>query len=1438
MTREGAKRKKMAKQILFWTALPNGYTEDRNSLKVSLFLTPRLDPEQSPERLSTFPDFVDWPATIRQARFTFHFGALNVTIDGSTTAGPNHVDGRLAHADPNIWSALFPETVLVKKGEYRDLTDNKVLSFDAAKMDTIVRDLYSRLAASATDELPTASTILAIPAWNAFVDAISRLDGDDRLVDFHSGIRDTKNQFEVFRTEDFKSLPGLTRDLAFFQLFHTPASTPRIDRYAVPLDDPRADAQWQGYEQTPLPAKSEFQNQLDFHDYVGAMGQYPTMLRKLGLVIDFVIARTAFNQSPNDLLWVDVELPSGSPDVERSRDASPRTRTLLDARRFQAVTRTVPGNGDYKTVDRLLDFSPSQFRILQADVDGSVMKVSNFARTLGKLKNVPDEKIDPVTKQERTMGAPSLRNAGLMLVHTNRGVMLKDSIDRQDKFNQIADSIRKGVNPPPKPPELEAEDIIRGWRIDIWDDKSGKWHSLCRRSAIYDINNGQEKVEIEEEEGTITLAATKSADKKSNDDIIWLHEALVSWTGWSLCARPPGKSIHHNHKTHLDPVGEPEPELPPGLRLKTAFNAFPGSLPRLRYGRKYWLRARATDIAGNSLPVSEKDFGAERRPTNVPPYSRFEPILAPSLALVKPKAARLEIPLEGESMERIAVRSFNETPADNLIPSAQEARRIVVPTRTSARDAEHHGKFDENGIVDSSSFAMLAAQDNSLKSAIIQTAGPLAEAPPVDVEYAVMEEGTSLPYLPEPLAVVVAARIFDHPGISSSKIIPISFYPGNAQWPAADSFRILLQEKPGDVPHFEGETRTLVIPLAKADRATLRLSIMPSKTMIEMLGVWNWLSQTQKTNLEKLALTGQHWMLTPWRTIDLVHAVQKPLIAPEVKSHSIGRFFNATHALPTFLATCSIKSTSQIDVLAAWNEPVDDPALGGKNRDRRDHAFAVKTISGREYAGKPEYQLEKPDQIRFGGSFGERVVRKVHEFNDTRYRRIEYTLEATSCFREFMPRDVLTEEIAGVREATDKNIKVAGPTLRTWIPSSAPPAAPDVLYVVPTFGWVRSQTGGRRSSWRRGGGLRVYLNRPWNVSGYGEMLAVVLPSANFTGDPTENPAAQPIKNYVTQWGNDPIWKTPYVPGISPKRSNFPLARMAPDGTGKWLPKFAPATEADQRPGNFKVTELLHPELTTEAKPQGLVEAAPHDVFFDEERQLWYSDIEITWGASYFPYIRLALSRYQPDSLEGAHLSNVVLADFMALAPDRWLNVTQSTRPGSFRVTLYGNSYTDSSSHHEADEAQPVSLAPPFGPPIDVIPVTISESTVVDVWVERLDTTLGEDFGWKRDPDAKVALSRPLTPRVGSLRQQTLANRLFRERAFESIIQQGLLDLVLITPTLWNGSVGLPENAPRETRFRVAIAEYEEHITDGSNPYFKVPTDKGRRLVFIEYVEIS
>jgi hypothetical protein len=1458
----------MAKQTILITALPNGFTDNRRSaLRISLLISPRLESDDD-TTLASFPDFVDWPGTIAQSRFQLFFGNNPaVEVNGNSTTGNRRLDKSLGLPDPKAWAALFPADTRVKGYEFRDVSSHRVLSYETDLMNQTVRDLYSSLAVSASDRLPTPTELINQPVIATLGQILRE---HDRTFTDKKGIRQVDKQFKALR--EFRGR-DLRANLARFELFHTPSARwkPRVDK--LQPGETKRPAEWGGYDQSPIPAKHDFQSNRDFHRMVAAMNQYPVVLRRLGLVVDLIVPTSAFPLGTAELS-AEMVLPDPS-TVERVFGASPTTNTLLDDSHFRSNPRPMsPQDGGYQIKDGLLDLAGDTFGLLQADVDGSSLKLVNLVRTLMMLNDNEPTRKDPVTQIEREMGAPSLRNAGLMLVHKQRGKVLEDTVARQKGFNKAAmdraDAISKN-KPAPKPPSMFTQDLIRGYRIDIWDDKSEKWHSLCERRSIYDIADGKVVIDLEREEGTVRLAATTSVDKSNNGDIIWLHEALVSWTGWGLCAPPPGKTIHHqtiakdddgnNVKdedgndviVHEDPVGDPEPEVPPEINMTTQFRSVKGSLPRLRYGRRYWIRARAVDLAGNSLAPQPKDFGPEQTKDHAEGYFRFDPISAPALALVNRGPQATEVPHEGESMERIAIRTYNDQPLQNTIPSTEHSRRFAVPSRTTQREAEHHGMFDQNGKVDSAFYSVLVKQDNSLPTEIIKMAGPLDKTP-VDTKFAVMTDGDDLPYLPDPVALTVAARIFDHPTFPSKKIINIPFY-ANTKWPKALPFKIEVYENPGDVPRYDEPTRTLLIPLPKAARATLRLSIQPDPKDLALMGVWNWLKETQRQQMivvdgqsmtrQQFALNGQHWMITPWRNVELVHAVQRPLITPELDRFLLHtRRTGETAVEIGFQAPCSIASTDRLDLRAEWNEPHEENIADilPDNRNRIDHAYSIKITDPRRFGGQPECLIvpHETDRIQVGNLIDRPFGAKKHEFHDTRYRRIEYWLEGTTKFREFMPPGLLLKK----DEPTEENINVVGKRRVDWIKSSASPPAPEVLYVVPTFGWVRSSDKNTRNSWRRGGGLRVYLNRPWNASGYGEMLAVVMPGAGFHGDPEKSPAEKPAKNFVTQWGIDPIWVSANVSGIGPKLANFPLTRTKPDPDGKWLPKNAPLSEADQRAGNFKITDLSHPDFPNTPE-EARVDIAPHDVFFDEERQLWYCDIEVAWGTSYYPFIRLALARYQPESIFGAHLSNVVLADFMPLIPDRWLNVTHTNDIRTRRVTVYGNSYSDSGPHHEAELAPSASFITPSGP-ILVEPPDVAETSVVEVWVERFEPTFGEDFGWVKETHAIVSRSgkrRPVdveaTPATRlSSQLKRRVNELVKAREFEALLDEKLIDQVFFTPRLWDGSVTLPGDAPKDTRYRLAIAEYEEYIVDDrDNAYDRFIKSKGRRLVFMEYVEL-
>ncbi len=211
------------------------------------------------------------------------------------------------------------------------------------------------------------------------------------------------------------------------------------------------------------------------------------------------------------------------------------------------------------------------------------------------------------------------------------------------------------------------------------------------------------------------------------------------------------------------------------------------------------------------------------------------------------------------------------------------------------------------------------------------------------------------------------------------------------------------------------------------------------------------------------------------------------------------------------------------------------------------------------------------------------------------------------------------------------------------VSNSARPQAPKVLYVVPTFDWDKSPSG--LTSTRHGDGLRVYMDRPWWSSGDGEQLAVVL----WRPDAGQIDPVPLVAPHVTMWGIDPVYKSFHEPGVRPVLSSFSRRDASHDSVRALV----------ERPGVF-------------------VDVAAHNVGFDATRDLWFCDIIVNHGKSYTPFIRLALARYQHNSVPNAHLSPVVLADFIQLSPTRTASVVPLASlprgPLKYAVSLTGRSY--------------------------------------------------------------------------------------------------------------------------------------------------------------------
>ncbi|MGH2729265.1 MAG: hypothetical protein ACRDJI_01505, partial [Actinomycetota bacterium] len=968
-------------------------------------------------------------------------------------------------------------------------------------------------------------------------------------------------------------------------------------------------------------------------------------------------------------------IPTWSPKLvpPPQPDFSPKTRCVVSATTFVAAPRqTKPelSGGLLKLNDTLSPSGAKAYELVQVDHDGTALNLLAFSNNL--VRALMKKHKTPGTRPEQSL--PSLRSGGFTIAKTGRAAFLKDYFFNTKKKNADLESNLPLV--------LSAEDLVRGYAFDVF--VSGRWYSLCSRLGSAHFTNTATTVPLVDEGWVSNPGVSGGTDGFSPD--LKAHEAIVRWNGWSLVAQRPGKTATVDEEPgYVTNKAETE------FKVEITYEAAPDTLPPLRFGRDYHMRARAVDLAGNSGDAGSPTL-ADFTHALGDIYARFDPVSPPVLLMRAPLTS-------SESLEHVVIRSN----FDPVVGKALPAERHVAPPKVDEYMAELLGMFDTpTGMNPGTYAAIVAREDGSFaeKDAQGNYVHPGAQkddnnsAPYFDVDslsFPVEGGGSAkVPYLPDPLSRGVSFRGL--PGLPPGQVFPHAFVQQGSgiEWPNTQPFRIRLVEGDlGPPTILPGSVLEIIVP--KAEVFEVRYSSYLGPDDLTKMGIWQWitttagLSDADKATLAKNATDGTHWMLTPFRKLFFVHAVRQPLVAPKFASLNADKQLGKTFATVSDNSTdTSRKSTQTLDVLASWTDVTDhlegdvwQPEL---STEVNSLAFQILVALTDEKLGDGKLEFSH-----------------LHEFHDTKYRSVDYSAVATTRFKQFFVEHH-TIEFANTNAETLKNTWM-GPAAGgvgvvedseqvksldgavtfsrgtdytidyntgeiTRIPggpgampsevrvdflvppitrvteavttrdvlNSARPDAPRVLYVVPTFRWMPVVDGATKiESKRLGNGLRVYLDRPWWSSGAGELLGVVLWPQ---GAPVSLVLPEKAKPFVTRWGMDPIWKS---------TATTPLPTLE-DFT---------ASDAAMKQTGLTLAEL--PPVGPKAAPP--VSVAGHEVGFDLERKLWYCDIDIAPGTSYFPFVRLALARYQPKSVPDAHLSRVVLADFVQLAPDRSATIT-------------------------------------------------------------------------------------------------------------------------------------------------------------------------------------
>ena len=1576
----------MAQQRIVWTVLPHGRVEEgdfKGRLRVSIVASPRLTPQSAAEQvLSAFPEWLEWPSTLDQVKFRLRINN-NPPVDLERLA---KVDAglweRLLPGTTPVAGFEFKNMSLVN---LRSFAVRNVLGLlrtyygllavqSASSHPTLLpwKDAHPGLKGMLTDlgtrtqkiNLGDRQIELPLPGFSRFFDDKNREGLEQRLGDLVFGPRSRFRTATVGIEVDPAGNPVLGPDVAIRALppdWIDPAgggpSAPVMSQFSTAAEytlyqanrfyrrEPLTEAQFAQLKADKQLRRPKLVNvppspkppDYDFHSIVASFADYPMVLRALGLVIDCVLpANSAIDQllagAPESQGLMGLELVWGS-SHNSADDSCPRTAWFASKERFTTRARTIDHHRGMLRLagahDRWNMGKDSPFDVYQVDPDGGALKTVNFLLSAQNLvaKSLALGSAGQVTY---TTGdkqpVAALRSGGLGVSRHGRAQVIAQSAAAAALKNA---AINGGSNTS-KNIVLFTEDVLRGYRVDALPIPGGvpdKWRSLCQRRGTYKFVGTSETVEFAEDEGYVKGASTtSSASDTADPDDHFLHESLFKWTGWSLAAPRPGRTL----RARTDPGSGVQGEVPEdvtdeattgGSGLAVTFEASKGTLPKLRFGVAYRFRARIADLAGNSLMLEDPSLDNDGQVSEAITFWRFEPIDPPALV----QRAHVS---EGESLERMVVRSnWNATAAAYLTTQAFAAaialpasadfeytavnERHVVPPKSSQLQCEQHGLFDSlfsNPADIKTAYAIAAREAGTLYDAgpstqielvtpgslanVATTASvppelPTSENPTGDRlapgQYVVHREALiETPYLPDGASGGVALRAaagHSLPGVTG----PVVLGPSAAvvlaptqelvlvvahgkDWPDSQGFRIVLQERAATivdlpcgetftdtgVPKWDETNRVLTLFVAKGRIVRLRYASFADKKFVHTLGVPDWANTVgEKQFVRDMAQAGCGWITTPYRSLVLVHATQQPVCQPEFIALRAERNLGDQHAILSSRLRMHGPSTGKFEVEAEWKEWVDDPEKEKPERIDSTGQLGELTLTENHdnlfSLAEAVAQQQPPPAGQAPGSGQERAPGNRHEFGDTKFRLIKYTMRATTRFREYLPAALyaLRDEVTRVGPIAEGQAMQVGadtdfgaPVLRagnavapnTVVLSTAPPDEPRVVYVVPTFRWTEAPGNNALDTTRYGNGLRVWLERPWFSSGDGELLGVVIlgQDKKFTEIPME------MMPYVTQWGLDPLWDTA-LPKYRTRVADFP-ARVADE-----------------------VVSMRERDNTS-------VHVIGHRVFWDGSRRMWYADIELDPGVSYMPFVRLGLVRYQPNSLDDAKISKVFLTDFAQVLPRRRAVFQRSGAQLTFRI------------HGVVPEAGPMLFSVEstyIGISFQPLPGQQLESgrNRVELVVQTRDPNIDSDLAWT---DLKVLASSlvppqatsgvgpvpgTITPLPGVRRieaRATVRDGLGQRMEFSPSVNLGPItaagagasgtsaavstidpaavavavdDVVIgpvFDPALWQTTVTLPDTGGKPAR--LAVREFERYYTDRTIPEFKGGATRQRRVV--------
>ncbi|MCK0113416.1 hypothetical protein MWU75_14800 [Ornithinimicrobium sp. F0845] len=666
----------------------------------------------------------------------------------------------------------------------------------------------------------------------------------------------------------------------------------------------------------------------------------------------------------------------------------------------------------------------------------------------------------------------------------------------------------------------------------------------------------------------------------------------------------------------------------------------------------------------------------EPEPPDVPvvttprPFLRWHPVPPPTLVARSPLTT-------GESLQRLVIR--DNTPTE----------RHVVPPKGTQLEAEQHGMFDAAiGSANPTLHDQLLAtaykergtlldefiQDLDDPNAVVPQPGiALHSRPGADPDAAVtladitatrdtpLGEGQYvvhdtdqlvLPYLPDVLAHGASLVFYDagppHT-LAEPRVLQTALLEYAGSWPRVEPLRLVLVA--GEELGARRVGNLVEVSLPAGEQVRVAISSSMDEEALQVLGPWRShvasvagddgdpASAAARAVLARAAGNGWFWWLTPSHDMRLVHAVRRPVHPPELPAlRVLHRPAGLTVAGLVGVVDVHGPSTERIALQATWSEWVDDLATDGPVRVDRQDVVLSSPVQPDERFGL----LYLVDALLPGADGNPPVVshQAIQNFPDTHHRRVTYAARGVTRYAEFF-------DPAELPPADDPTL--LGESRELTVVSSARPSAPEVSDVIPLLLWDQETEPDQPFALRRTrrSGARVWLQRPWFSSGDGELLAVVLGSAEMP--PTLS----------SRWARDPV----QITGVPASTTVLPLVTPT-----ELLLGVAAGGVVEPRPG--RPVTLPVPTRLVDAKGNPTVTVLGYQPEYHPGRKQWFVDVALDPGDSLWPFVRLVVARYQPDSLPECDLSPVVLTDWVQPLPERTATANRRTEQ-TVRMTVTG-----------------------------------------------------------------------------------------------------------------------------------------------------------------------